>query len=341
MEVITVTDVSGMYTEIVTGFDAASFTHEWAENETWQIDFDIAKSEHNAFAFDLIKEEHTICFQNQAFVIKKVIYGANAAQLYKKVTAFHISNTMQDGFQYDEKTGTLSVLACLDFIFSGESGSMGFTYTLYDPNKVVETVQQENFGNGNYLKLVQEMLEDYKLVMVADNKHLSFYPVEDYGAYTENQIRYNLNLDGVTMEVDTTAFRTQIRGYGKKKEDDTYYFAPITYTSPLANQYGIRIQDPVSDERYTVKGNLERRLKDDLQDYPATTITVNTKLAVPVTRGDYVIFVYEPMQLNYDVRVVGITEYPFTTKPPTVTLSNTKKNIVQILARYLTKEVAR
>lgn len=337
MESVTVTSLDGAFTEIVTGFDESSFTHEWAENETWQIEFDIQQTPLNRLAFQLLQEESVVRFQNQDFVIKKITYGANATQLYKKITAFHISNTMQDGYQYDVKSGSLSVLACLDFIFSGTSGNMGFTYEFHDPNGVVEPVEQEDFGNGNYLKLVQEVLEDYKLIMVPDNKHLQFYPIEDFGRYTENQIRYNLNLDGVSMEVDTTALRTQIKGFGKKKEDDTYYFSPVTYTSPKSEKYGIRIQDPVEDDRYTVKGNLERRLKDELQDFPATTLTVNTKLAFPVSRGDYVIFVYEPMGLNYDVRVVGITEYPFTTKPPTVTLSNTKKSIVQMLAQYIAK----
>ncbi|PWS22189.1 hypothetical protein DKP78_19690, partial [Enterococcus faecium] len=82
-------------------------------------------------------------------------------------------------------------------------------------NKVLENITQENFGNGNLLKLVQEVLEDYKLVMLADNNRLTFIPSEDYGEHTENEIRYNKHTNEVDFDIDTLSLKTQIRGYGK------------------------------------------------------------------------------------------------------------------------------
>ncbi len=105
-------------------------------------------------------------------------------------------------------------------------------------------------------------------MVIPDNKHLTFYPRSEFGSKIQEQIRYKYNTDSVKFDIDTYSLKTQIKGFGKKKEDDTYYFSPITYTSPESEKWGIRIQDPVEDERYTVAGNMLERLKKDLQDYP-------------------------------------------------------------------------
>lgn len=329
-----VQDYKKEFKEILTGFDPNNFTETWAENEQYQLDFDVQKMESNRFEFDLLDYESSIFLDGQEFVVKKMGISAKGSIITKSISAQHVSYTMQDAYQYNTKTGTLSAMDCLNHIFSGQLGTMGFTYEFIDKNKVVEKVEQENFGNGNYLQLVQEVLEDYKLVMLADNKHLTFIPQEDYGNYTENEIRYQYNTDDVSFDVDTMALKTQIKGFGKKKEDDTYYFPPVTYTSPEAEKWGIRIQPPVEDDRYTVLGNLLRRLKLDLQDYPATTGTITLKLPYECNKGDYVRFVYEPLNLNYDVQIIGYKRYPFSNvKPPEITLSNNKKTIVNIMAQ--------
>ncbi|MFP9075898.1 phage tail protein, partial [Enterococcus faecalis] len=76
----------------------------------------------------------------------------------------------------------------LTHVFS--AGSRGFTWEVIDPNKKFLTVEQENFGNANYLKLINEILSDYNAVVIPNNKHLTFYPASEYGQQTEEQIRY-------------------------------------------------------------------------------------------------------------------------------------------------------
>ncbi|WP_211271206.1 phage tail protein, partial [Enterococcus hermanniensis] len=114
----------------------------------------------------------------------------------------------------------------------------------------------------------------------------------------EEQIRYKYNTDSVKFDIDTYSLKTQIKGFGKKKEDDTYYFTPITYTSSESEKWGIRIQDPVEDERYTVAGNMTERLKQDLQDYPAISGSVTLKWRITPKKGDYVPFIYEPLNIR-------------------------------------------
>ncbi|HAQ0699842.1 TPA: phage tail protein, partial [Enterococcus faecium] len=111
-------------------------------------------------------------------------------------------------------------------------------------------------------------------------------------------------------------------------------------TSPESQKWGIRIQDPVKDERYTVSGNMLERLKTDLQDYPNISGSVTLKWKISPNKGDHVPFIYEPLNINTYIQVVGIKTYPaIPNKPPEITLSNTKKTMTSILAEMAKKGV--
>ena len=198
------------------------------------------------------------------------------------------------------------------------------------------------------MKLINEILSDYNAVVIPNNKHLTFYPASEYGQRTEEQIRYKYNTDEVSFDIDTYSLKTQIKGYGKLKDgantedpkDSDYRFTPITYTSPESQKWGIRIQDPVKDERYTVSGNMLERLKTDLQDYPSISGSVTLKWKISPNKGDHVPFIYEPLNINTYIQVVGIKTYPaIPNKPPEITLSNTKKTMTSILAEMAKKGV--
>lgn len=338
MKDIFIQDYEKTKKEILTDYDKSTFIENWQENETWEISFTIVKTKFNELAFDLVDYENSVFFNGQEFIVKQMGVSAEGAAIAKTVTATHIYYTMQDGFQYDTITGTRSINQLLAHVF--EPDNRGFTWNVVDPNKKFLPVEQENFGNGNYLKLVEEILKDYDAIVIPDNKNLTFFPRSEYGKKTEEQIRYKYNTDSVKFDIDTLNLKTQIKGFGKKKEDDTYYFTPITYTSKQSEKWGIRVQSPVSDDRYTVSGNMLERLKQDLQDYPTITGTVTMKWRVEPNKGDYVAFVYEPLGVNTYIQVVGIKTYPaIPNKPPEITLSNTKKTMTAILAEMTKKGV--
>ena len=338
MKDIFIQDYEKTKKEILTDYDKSTFTENWQENETWEISFTIVKTKFNELAFDLVDYENSVFFNGQEFIVKQMGVSAEGVAITKTVTATHIYYTMQDGFQYDTITGTRSINQLLAHVFKPDN--RGFTWNVVDPNKKFLPVEQENFGNGNYLKLVEEILKDYDAIVIPDNKNLTFFPRSEYGKKTEEQIRYKYNTDSVKFYIDTLNLKTQIKGFGKKKEDDTYYFTPITYTSKQSEKWGIRVQSPVSDDRYTVSGNMLERLKTDLQDYPTITGTVTMKWRVEPNKGDYVAFVYEPLGVNTYIQVVGIKTYPaIPNKPPEITLSNTKKTMTSILANLTKKGV--
>ncbi|WP_229065687.1 phage tail protein [Enterococcus hirae] len=322
-----------------------SFYEDWQQNETWEIGLSVTNLI-NQEVFDLIEYESSITFNGQEFIIKKMTKNVVGGLVTKQIVATHIYYTIQDGYQYEKVTGTKSINQLLTHIF--KAGNRGFTWEVIDPNKKFLTVQQENFGDGNYLKLINELLSDYNAVVIPNNKHLMFYPISEYGQKVEEQIRYKYNTDDVTFDIDTYSLKTQIKGYGKLKEgintenpkDSDYVFTPITYTSPESETWGIRIQDPVTDERYTISGNMLERLKNDLQDYPSISGSVTLKWKINPQKGDYVPFIYEPLNINTYIQVVGIKTYPaIPNKPPEITLSNTKKTMTAILANMVKKGV--
>lgn len=324
--------------EILVDYNKDSFFENWQQNETWEVSLDVTKTESNRYVFDLVDYENSVLFNGQEFIIKSMTTSGEGAQVTKSITATHIYYTIQDGRQYNTLTGTRSISQLLSHIFS--AGNRGFTWEVVDPNKKFLAVEQENFGNANYLKLIEEILSDYDAVVIPDNKHLTFYPRSEFGDKAQEQIRYKYNTDSVKFDIDTYSLKTQIKGFGKKKEDDTYYFSPITYTSPESSRWGIRIQDPVEDERYTVSGNMLQRLKKDLQDYPSISGSVTLKWRITPQKGDYVPFIYEPLNIKTYIQIVGIKTYPaLPNKPPEITLSNTKKTMTSILANLARKGV--
>lgn len=331
--------------EILVRYDKDSFYEDWQQNETWEIGLSVTNLI-NQEVFDLIEYESSITFNGQEFIIKKMTKNVVGGLVTKQIVATHIYYTIQDGYQYEKVTGTKSINQLLTHIF--KAGNRGFTWEVIDPNKKFLTVQQENFGDGNYLKLINELLSDYNAVVIPNNKHLMFYPISEYGQKVEEQIHYKYNTDDVTFDIDTYSLKTQIKGYGKLKEgintenpkDSDYVFTPITYTSPESETWGIRIQDPVTDERYTISGNMLERLKNDLQDYPSISGSVTLKWKINPQKGDYVPFIYEPLNINTYIQVVGIKTYPaIPNKPPEITLSNTKKTMTAILANMVKKGV--
>lgn len=324
--------------EILINYDKDSFSVSWQQNETWELSVTVPETKRNQITFDLIDYENYVVFDGQQYSIKQMRPYASGSQIYKDVVATHVYYTIQDGWQYDTISGTKSINDLLTHIF--KAGNRGFSWEVVDPNNVFLKKEQENFGNDNYLNLINEILEDYGAVVIPNNKHLVFYPISEYGNITEQQIRYKYNTDEVSFDIDTYALKTQIKGFGKKKEDDSYYFSPVTYTSPESQKWGIRIQDPIEDERYTIQNNMIEYLKQQLHDYPDVSGSVTLKWAVSLNKGDKVLFVYEPLNINTYIQVVGIKTYPaIPNKPPEITLSNTKKTMTAILANLTKKGV--
>jgi len=321
--------------EVLTHLDRTSFYVNQQLNESWEIGFTIYQTLKNQTGYDLVEYENSVFWVGQEFIIKELNERAVGQQLEKTVVAVHVSFTMQDGYQYDQMTGTFSIVQCLNHIFAPDH--RGFTFRVIDHDGVISRQEFENFGDGNYLRLIHQIIDRFDVVMVADNKQLTFYPSSYFGEKTHEVIRYKHNTDDVKFEINTYNLRTQIMGFGKRHESEgdtlgDYYFQPLTYTSPEINKWGLRIAQPVRDERYTIPGNMASRLRQELQDYPEIVGVVSLSLLVEVKLGDYIRFVYEPLNVNQFIQVKGIKSYPMMgAKPPELNLNNTRQTMTQYM----------
>lgn len=227
--------------EILINYDKDSFSISWQQNETWELSVTVPRTKGNQITFDLIDYENYVVFDGQQYSIKQMRSYASGSQIYKDIVATHIYYTIQDGRQYDTVSGTKSINDLLTHIF--KAGNRGFSWEVVDPNNVFLKKEQENFGNDNYLNLINEILEDYGAVVIPNNKHLVFYPISEYGNITEQQIRYKYNTDEVSFDIDTYALKTQIKGFGKKKKTThiilIQLLIPALYLSDLASGYKI------------------------------------------------------------------------------------------------------
>lgn len=322
---------NGIHEEILTGFDTASFTEEWTKNSTWSISFKVTKKNKNAFTFDLIQHESLILYDGQWFVIKQLEPNANGNILTKSITANHIYFTCQDHRQYEQKTKTWTIEEALEWTFKGNV--LGFTWEVVGTFKKVEI---ENFGDANALNMVTDILSKFNAVIDADNKHLIFYAADSWGQITHNQFRYLYNTDTVNCRIDTTNLKTVIRGYGKQKEDGSYYFPYVTYKSPNIEIWGERHADPIKDERYTKSEEMLAYLKTQIQDEPSISLSITVKKKEEIKKGDHWLLIYEPLNFDTSVEVIGYRKYPFVRRAPEVTFSNDAKDMVGILSSFAT-----
>lgn len=335
-DIIAVSDFAGQYREILVDFDMGSFAEEWQKNNSWQISFTVTKTDRNSFTYELINEESAIYYKGEKFIVTSLDRQASGGHVTKSVTATHQYFQIQHGRQYKTISGNLTIEQCLNHLFKGND--RGITYSVVGN---FEKVEQENFGDINYLDGVKEILEDYDAVLDVTGLHLTFYEPSQFGRKTNEYIRYKYNTDEIQFQADTTTLKTQIMGYGKQKSEEEgggYYFSPITYTSPLASEWGIRIAEPVRDERFTNASAMLTKLKQTLQDYPNISGTVKLSRKMDVEKGDWLTIIYEPLNTNIEAQIVSYKKFPFLNQPPEITISNTKDDIIKIQAQ-LAREI--
>lgn len=124
----------------------------------------------------------------------------------------------------------------------------------------------------------------------------------------KTQIPFNYLLDGNII----TVFRSL--------EGDEEYSVVATYTSPLAEIFGIKIADPYYDDEITDKEALEKKLESTLTgEIPIslefTAIQLEEMNLTDISKGDKCWCVLEPFGINTQLRVVGIETYSYEKSP--------------------------
>ncbi|MGN4719652.1 phage tail spike protein [Bacillus cereus group sp. MYBK226-2] len=333
MELISVTDLAGN-TEPLVGFKG--LRRRRAINGEKILSFSIYPSENNKNSFELVKEESEIDFDGETYIVKSLQERNIGNTYFKQVECIHEFFTrMIDKQKYEKRSGSMTFQSALDFIFEGTGYQTAVIDAFY-----AEVF--ENFGEDNRLSLLKKALERYKAEMSIGGNLVRFRT--KIGEDTDFQFRYNFNVKTFERSVDTKALATYIRGYGKDG-------MMREYTSPNVNKFGFKEAPAVRDDRYTTTEGLDERLKEELQDTPIVSITIDfvdlRKAGYPYiipNEGDRVFLIYEPMNVDIEARIVEIEEeydenlVPIRTK---VTLSNKKDDFAGTLFDYVDKGFSR
>ncbi|MFK4417112.1 phage minor structural protein [Bacillus sp. RC251] len=292
-----VTDLTGN-SEPLVGFKG--FTRKRLVNGERTLSFSLFPYKENQVAFPITKEESVIEFEDEEYVIKLLKERNMGRKFYKQAEAIHKFYVDLKGKQkYEKYSGSMTFQSALDFVFEGTGYKTAVIDAFYAKS-------WENFGGENRLALLQKALKRYKAEMTVKGNLVTFRT--QIGEDTDFQFRYNFNIKTFERIVDTTNLATYIRGYGKDG-------LMREYTSPNIKIFG-KIDAPfVDDDRYTTVSGLDERLRNDLQDMPLISITIDfvdlRKAGYPYivpNEGDRVFLIYEPMNIDVETRIVAIEE---------------------------------
>ncbi|MCU4797020.1 phage tail protein [Bacillus cereus] len=327
-----VTDLTGN-SEPLVGFKG--FTRKRLVNGERTLSFSLFPYKENQVAFPITKEESVIEFEDEEYVIKLLKERNMGRKFYKQAEAIHKFYVDLKGKQkYEKYSGSMTFQSALDFVFEGTGYKTAVIDAFYAKS-------WENFGGENRLALLQKALKRYKAEMTVKGNLVTFRT--QIGEDTDFQFRYNFNIKTFERIVDTTNLATYIRGYGKDG-------LMREYTSPNIKIFG-KIDAPfVDDDRFTTVSGLDERIRNDLQDTPLISITIDfvdlRKAGYPYivpNEGDRVFLIYEPMNIDVETRIVAIEEeYDenlelIRTK---VTLSNIKQDFSDAITSAIDKSLS-
>jgi len=209
----------------------------------------------------------------------------------KKVTAVHLYFSLADEFKYDIYGGTRTFDDFMSFVLAGT----GWTFI----NEDIDGYQLlQNFGEANPIVLIEQLCAAFNCErQILPGKVLRF--TKKIGADNDIQFRYRYNIETLSYSVNTANLKTQIRGYGAEGID-------ITYTLPLADspRIGIRVADPIHDEKIESAEEMTTRLASELPPAPETNIKVKVT-TVDGNVGDMVWLIHEDLELEYQTRILS------------------------------------
>lgn len=215
-----------------------------------------------------------------------------------------------DHYKFD---GSLTAKNAFDKIFKDTP----FDYALVDS---AESVEWENFSGGeSRLETFKRAIERYEYEF--EIRGSTVYLKNQVGRDTSIQYRHRFNASDIQQEIDASEQYTAIKGYGYFGEgtnegasEEDYRNARLKreYTSPLSKILGIRWSPPLVDGRMKVKANMDKRLKQEVENSLKVSVTANihnlTKQGYPIDKtqvGDRVFLIDDRIGLNEDVRIIS------------------------------------
>jgi hypothetical protein len=337
-----VTDLNGN-TEHLTNIRGLKRTRKVNGDRT--VGFFVVPDKTNAHSFPLVEAESSVEFDGEDYVIKR-LYERNAGhKSIKQAESEHrFFVDMRSTHEHGIRNGSQTFESVLSFIF----GNTPYTYNLIDPFSA-ETF--EDFGNESKLALFKTALERYGAEFyIVDN---TVFIKSEIGSKTDFQYRYGHNVKAINVQRDTDNLATIIRGYGGEADKDGNYPLQVEYRSPNIDVFGEIEAPPVYNADIIVESEMLALLEKTIIDEPQLSITIDFAdlrasgyLYNAPNEGDYGFIIYEPMDIDIEARIIEVVEEfdaDFTVIKTSVTLSNIKQNLSDVMTRFskTTKSVNR
>ena len=289
-------------------------------NGVFNISFTTFLTSNNKDVFPLVKEESIIELENgHEFRIKEIDSTRNVKVIS---TARHIFFDLNGHQIYEDIIGgTMYPQETFSFILK----DTGWTFEIMEdiPPKLFF-----NFGKGNVLSLIRKACELFECeIKIEPNRHLKIY--KQMGKDDDFQYRYKYNIKGLTESVSTTNLATVITGYGMDG-------LVVTYTSPNVSKFGEIHAEPIEDDQISESETMIERLKQELIDVPEVSIEVE-EIDLDGNRelGDHVWLIYEPLNLEFQTRIMSTTTYPKQKGKNKVTFGNYRKQFSDLLSEAI------
>jgi phage minor structural protein len=305
-----------------------------AVNANRSLSFLLPKTSVNSHAFDLVEEEAVVTDQTtgEEYRIKALEQRVVNHTPVKSVSAPHVFFDLVDQRRYTTlTTGAKSMNELLSFIFTGTEWSFSIVDSF-------STIEFENFGDDNCLALFNNVIDRFGAEYELSGRTVTIR--NKIGSTVDLQFRYNHNIKTFKHSINSANLSTYIRGTGKKDSDGN----PVVeaeYTSPNASIFGLRDAPPYSNESITNESTLLAAMKRVLPDAPEVTIELGFVLLKSAgylkerpELGDIVPTIYEPLNIDLDLRVMEIEDYPGTNKAPRVTLATAKRSYAKTVMSY-------
>lgn len=315
--------------EMLTDFEVTRKNNSEGEK---QISVSVTKTNKNEHAFPMIVNEARFIYDNEEYVIKQHNENITGLSIQIECTAIHqMFEDLNINHIYDKITIREDINYFLDFALAGT----GYTYSV-DPTNIYPTRKFVDYGDDNSLSLFKIIREKFKVEFEPTGFHI--HVAKKISRNTDYQIRYKVNVSDLSQDIDTTDFRTYIRGYGKRYKSGNYA-AQAEYTSPLAAIYGIKHATPVRDDDEDDSDSLLETIKNKLTDSMNLSIklTYNELKSLgiqEIKKGDYVWCILDPFDLDVYIRVVEIEDYSNPFKSPIFTIGTLKRKATDIIASF-------
>lgn len=238
-----------------------------------------------------LREESLLIHEDNDYRVKQVRKMPNFTEVTAYSTYFDLGNERK----YDTFGGQRTLKEFVTYTLS----QTGWTAIIED-DIAQKSVFINDFGKDNVLVLINTICTAFDVEReILSNNRIRFK--KRVGVDIDTSFRYGKNIATISYNVDTTELATVIKGFGADGLE-------VTYTSPNVSKFGERHAEPIADERFTIAANLLEHIKAELIDYPQTTIEIDLVALEGVGVGDIVTLIHEPLGIDYDTRVLSVTE---------------------------------